>query len=109
MRFIGGEVQAHQSILKVFEELKKLLNGNVEFGSPTYVGNVRGTWVEVTAPATPNTDFTVTHALGILPAGFDVKKKDVACDVYLGSVAATTTQLTLRATAANAVLTLFVH
>jgi len=92
----------------VYQNLVNVINGNLGFGDGTNADNINGVWINVVAPVAPNTDFTVTHNLGRLPVGYWPMQKDRACDVYTGSVAATTTQLTLRATAASAVLRLFV-
>ena len=94
---------------RIYEQLAKVVNGNVSYGNPTTgADNINGKWVSVTAPAGANTNFTVTHNLGRIPTGVHVMTKDRACDVYTGSIAATTTQITLRATVGSAVLTLFI-
>ena len=111
----GKKVDIHE--VKRWKDLENTLNYNMEFGSPADAttgnpgsqGNIKGKWVTVTTPSTPNTDFVVTHNLGSVPAGIDLKQKSAACDVYNGSQPHTTTTATLRATTANTVLTLFVH
>src|SRR5882762_11568874 len=97
-----------QMIRNVYQNLVTLINGNIGFGDGTLPDNISGSWINVVAPVAPNTDFTVNHNLQRLPVGYWVMQKDRACDVYTGSVAATTTQLTLRATVASAVLRIFV-
>ncbi len=92
----------------VYQNLVNVVNGDLGFGDGTLADNVSGAWINVVAPVTPNTDFTVTHNLNRLPVGYWPMQKDRACDVYTGSVASTKTQLTLRATVASAVLRLFV-
>src|SRR6267143_3274144 len=92
----------------VYQNLVKVINGNLGFGDGTLADNVDGAWINVVAPVAPNTDFTVIHNLNRLPVGYWPMQKDRACDVYTGGVAATKTQLTLRATVASAVLRLFV-
>lgn len=93
---------------KIYLNLTTVINGNLGFGDGSVIDNISGSWINVNAPAAPNTDFTVTHNLNRLPVGYLVMEKDRACDVYTGSVAATKTQLTLRASTASAVLRLFV-
>lgn len=92
----------------LYQNLVGIVNGNVGFGDGTHPDNLAGAWINVTAPAVANTDFTVTHNLSRLPVGYWIMEKDRSVDVYTGSVAATKTQLTLRATVASAVLRLFV-
>src|SRR6266478_5094769 len=91
-------------IRAVYQNLTQAFNGQIGFGDGTNLDNINGSWINVVAPVGANTDFTVNHNLGRLPVGYLVMQKDRACDVYTGSVAATATQLTLRATVASAVL-----
>src|SRR6266481_1003199 len=97
-----------QMLKTVYQNFIQVLNGNIGFGDGTIPDNISGSWINVVAPVAPNTDFTVNHNLQRLPVGYWIMQKDRACDIYTGSVAATTTQLTLRATAASAVLRLFI-
>src|SRR6267142_1583763 len=97
-----------QMIKNVYQNLIGVINGRVGFGDGTLPDNIDGSWINVVAPVAPNTDFTVNHNLQRLPVGYWIMQKDRACDIYTGSVAATTTQLTLRATVASAVLRLFI-
>lgn len=118
----GKQVDIHTR--KRFSDLETVVNSGIEFGQPAGAtpnapvsqaanpgssGNIKGTWINVTTPATPNTDFVVTHNLGSVPVGTDVKQKDSPCDLYTGSVPATSSQITMKATAASAKLTLFIH
>lgn len=90
------------------EEIARALNGRIGFGDGTESENIEGTWISVTTPGTPNTDFTVTHGLGRLPVGHLVMSKAAAVDVYDGSVAATVSQITLKATVAGVDIKLFI-
>lgn len=98
-----------QNFQKLWVQLAKVINGNLEFGSPGNPGNIRGTWVTVTTPAV-GTDFDVKHSLGRMAYGFLVMMKSAPCDVYLSPTLPnnTTTDLKLRATAANVQLSIFV-
>jgi len=87
----------------------KILRGNTSFGDGVNTDNIDGVWATATSPGTANTQFTVNHTLQRIPVGFDVKKKDAACDVYAGITAWTTTQIFLKATGINVHLTLFIH
>src|SRR5437016_1400657 len=95
-------------IRSVYQNFTTAFNGNIGFGDGTNLDNINGSWINVVAPVAPNTDFTVNHNLGRIPSGYWIMQKDRACDVYTGSVGATTTQLTLRANVASAVLRIFV-
>jgi len=97
-----------QMLKNIYNNLAQAINGNLTFGDGTFADNMLNAWVNTTTPATPNTDFTVTHNLGKIPAGYIVMEKDRAVDVYTGSVPATDTQLTLRANTASAVIRLFI-
>ena len=90
------------------EEIARALNGRIGFGDGTDSENIEGTWVSVTTPGTPNTDFTVTHGLGRLPVGYLVMSKAAAVDVFDGSVAATISQITLKATVGSVAIKLFI-
>lgn len=92
----------------VYQNLADLINGHIGFGDGTKADNIDGSWINVVAPVGANTDFAVNHNLNRLPVGYLVMEKDRACDVYTGSVVATKTALTLRASVASAVLRLFV-
>lgn len=93
---------------RIYELIARVVNGNISFGDGTTPDNINGVFANVTAPAAPNTDFTITHNLGRVPVGYWIIQKDRACDVYTGTVAATTTNLTLKATVASAVLRIFI-
>src|SRR5205823_11447248 len=100
----GGEVAADalaQDLETIWQRVSKLLNGGISFGNGTQSDNVDGVWANIVTPGVADTDFTLTHNLGRVPVGYIVKSKSAACDVYDGSVVASKTQLTLRATAAN--------
>jgi hypothetical protein len=97
-----------QMIKNIYQNFSQAFNGHVGYGDGTNSDNIDGSWINVVAPVGANTDFTVNHNLGRIPSGYWVMQKDRACDVYTGSIGATSTQLTLRATVASAVLRLFV-
>jgi len=95
-------------IRSVYQNFTTAFNGNIGFGDGTNLDNINGSWINVVAPVAPDTDFTVNHNLGRIPSGYWIMQKDRACDIYTGSIAATATQLTLRANVASAVLRIFV-
>ena len=91
---------------KWFQQVGDVVN-DITFGNPSIPGNIDGIWITATCPAAPNTDFTVTHGLGRIPAGYIVAKKDRAVDLYTGGTAWTTSQMTLKASVGDAVVVLF--
>jgi len=90
-----------------YEQLVGIVNGRISFGDGDLPDNIDGVWVEATTPTPADTNFTVVHNLGRLPVGYIVVKKSAACDVYDGSVAATETEMTLKATVAGVTVLLF--
>lgn len=97
-----------QMIKSIYQGLVNVLLGNVGFGDGTNLDNINGFWAPVITPGAANTDFTITHNLGRVPVGYIVMTKSAACDVYTGSVLATKTQITLRATVGTVTLKLFI-
>ena len=104
----GSDADKWQRLRRLYELLARGVNYNISFGSGTESENINGVWANVVTPGVANTDFTVTHNLGRVPVGYIVMKKDIATDIYDGSVAATVTQITLRATVATVTVRLFV-
>lgn len=99
-----------KSIEAIWEKLAIVINGRISFGDGNHLqpDNIDGVWIAVTTPGAPNTAFTVNHNLNRLPSGYWIMQKSAACDVYFGGVAATKTQLTLKATTATTDLVLFI-
>jgi hypothetical protein len=59
--------------------LTKAINGGIDFGESTqvasgpgsaYSGNINGQWVNVQAPGTANTEFSVPHNLNRIPSHY---------------------------------------
>jgi len=113
-------VKSH--LREIREDLARAVNGKLTFGSPQdqaqkQLGNLDGVWpgtlavgYTVTTPGAPNTEFTVTHNLGRVPIGYDVKSLDAAAIIYDSRKALwTPTQMFLKCNAASVNLVLFVH
>lgn len=92
----------------LWQNLAFVLKGQISFGDGTHVDNISGAWASVPNTGAANTDFTITHNLGRIPVGYLTMTASIATDIYTGSVAATKTQITLRSSAANANITLFI-
>jgi hypothetical protein len=99
-----------QMLRKLYEQLARVMNGGISFGdsAQSLSDNIDGVWLSTTTPAGADTNFTLTHNLGRLPNGWIVAMQNKAGSVYLGSVAATTTQLTLRCSVASVAVRLFI-
>lgn len=97
-----------QAVKRYVEKIVSVLNGQVGFGNGTDLDNLQGRWINVTSSGVADTDFTVTHNLGRIPVGFLLVAADKAAVVYRGTVAWTSTQMTLKASQASTVLRLFV-
>lgn len=102
-----------QNFQKLWVQLAKVVNGNLEFGDPALGsnsgGNIFGTWITVTTPAV-GTSFTVQHNLGKPAVGWIVFDKSAACDVWRAPTQPATPnkQLNLEASAAGVQLKIFV-
>lgn len=77
-------------IRDVYEKLATAFNGRIGFGDGTVPDNIDGVWVLALTVAG---NFTITHNLGRIPAGWFMVKKDGFEDVKF--ISSTKTQLTL--------------
>jgi hypothetical protein len=95
----------------VTQNLARILSGNVSYGSATVntdlSKNINGCWALVANSGTANTTFSVTHELGRIPIGFHVMRNNTAGVVFDSGTAWTATTISLKCSAANATLTLF--
>lgn len=98
----------YKGFKRVWEQAARIVNGGISFGAGTTKDNIDGVWVTVANTGAANTNFVVTHNLGRIPVGYWLMQKDRAVDIYTGTIAATTTQITLKATVANAAVVLFI-
>jgi len=109
------------SMLALRKDLARAVNGRIDFGSPQgqsakAPGNIDGTWpgtlaggYMITTPGA-NVEFTVTHNLGRIPVGYDIKSRDKACSVYDSRKNLwTTTQMFLKCDVTTVQIVLFVH
>jgi len=110
------------ALQSMWTNLTKAVNGGLYLGSPQeqakgLLGNVNGLWpgtlaggYAITTPGVANTAFTVTHNLGRIPIGYDVKSIDAAAHIYDSNKAGwTKTQMFLKCDVATVHLVLFVH
>lgn len=93
------------AVKEILEQHGRVLN-NISFGDGTGNSedqNVDGFYVTGTFPVA-NADVAITHQLGRAPVGYFQVASSVATRIYTGTVAATSTQITLKADTAGAVV-----
>ena len=93
---------------KLYEQLVRIVNGQISFGKGVTPDNIAGAWgrVEGTGPA--NTDFTIVHNLLYVPVGFIVVNQSKAGVIYQGGKAWTSTTITLRCSVADDNILVFI-
>jgi hypothetical protein len=114
--------QLRRALSSMWTNLTKAINGGLYLGSPqeqakSLLGNVNGLWpgtlaggYTITTPGVANTEFTVTHNLGRVPIGYDIKSIDAAAHVYDSRKALWTNKVMfLKCDQATVHLVLFVH
>jgi len=96
-----------------FRDVARQINGGLSLGEITQNGvepvNIDAVWKTATTPGVVDTEFAVTHNLGRVPVGFDVKRMDKACIVYDSGTAWTDTQIFLKCNVITVAITLFIH
>lgn len=111
VRPIHGDKDNYERVL---DRTHDILNGSVSFGSMALdgtngqLGNMDAVHVMVTLP-TNNVDATFTHNLNRIPTGFIVVNLNQAAQIWRGSIAWTSTTLTLRASLNGTIATLLVY
>jgi hypothetical protein len=93
---------------KIYEQLARVINGGISFGNGVTPDNVNGVWASVANTGAANTNFTITHNLLRVPVGFILVSQTLGGVLYLGSVAATQTTITLKCTVANNNILVFI-
>src|SRR5687767_14794571 len=85
---VSRESNTNQAVLALFGALNGLigiLNLGLSLGDATHgsnAGNLDATYVEVLTPDVPNEEFEIVHYLERRPVGYDLCRKDRACDVF---------------------------
>lgn len=95
-------------VRKLYEQLARIVNGLISFGNGLKRDNIDGEWATVADTGAANTDFTITHNMLRIPVGFIVMTSSSGGVVYKGSVAWTTTTITLRDTVAHDSILIFI-
>jgi hypothetical protein len=113
--------QLKQALVSMWNNLSKSINGGLYLGSTQeqakgFLGNVNAVWpgtmaggYAITTPGA-NVEFTVTHNLGRVPIGYDIKSIDAAAHIYDSRKTLWTTKVMfLKSDVAGVHLVLFVH
>lgn len=90
------------------DDLLRYLNEQDQVLDAIFSNNVTdGIFLDITAHATPNTQFTVAHTLRRTPTGYIPVTKDRAADIY-HTTAMDSDNLYLKCTVASAVIKIWV-
>lgn len=94
-------------------DLVRKVNSEISLGNGVdgyRTGNIDGQFVDVaTTPGTADTEFVIVHGLQRVPIGYNVVRKDKACDVYDSSIGSWTSSLMyLKCSVATATVKLFI-
>ncbi len=103
-----GITKFSSMLRKLYEQLVRIVNGNISFGNGATPDNIAGVWAHVPDTGAANTDFTVTHNLLYVPQGWLAINQTKAGVLYKGTVAATNTQITLKCSVANDDVLIFI-
>jgi hypothetical protein len=93
---------------KLYEQLVRIVNGQLSFGNGATPDNIAGAWAAVADTGAADTNFTVTHNLLYIPVGVILMTQTKAGVIYKGSVAWTTTTITLKCNVANDNILIFI-
>ena len=108
--------ESMQSMLNRIFGINQAINGGIDIGVSTqtnpnnYTGNLAGQWVNVTAPATPNTEFALPHTLNRVPSFYWVIA-DRSCNLYqlpTTGTAWSSTNIYIKCSVASAILRVFI-
>jgi hypothetical protein len=89
--------------------LTQVINGKIAFGTPASgPDNIDGVFFTTLTPAGADTDFTFNTKLGRVPTGWITISVDKGAVIYKGSVAWTTTQMTLKCNVASVNIIIFI-
>ena len=95
-------------IQRHLDSLSRVINGRISFGDGTNADNIFGHFADVTADATPDVEFSVTHTTGKVPGGFIVLSQDRAGSLYKGGTAWTSNTIYLKCSVASLQARIFV-
>lgn len=92
--------QLMASLQQYWQQLVKVINGNLTFGSPANIDNISGAWIvfDVTAPSV---DIVLTHNLGRIPVGYWIMNKNQYCDFQDGTTPWTRITISIQGSVAG--------
>lgn len=93
---------------KLYEQLARIVNGQISFGPGTGFDNIAGVWASVADTGLADTNFSITHNLGYIPSGWILMNQSIAGVLYKGSVAWTTTTMSLKCNVAHDNVAIFI-
>jgi hypothetical protein len=103
------EVRQARQLSWLWEEIARVINGNLSLGNPTDgPDNIDGAWATTTTPGVADTEFALTHNLQRVPIGWLTVSIDKAAIIYDGGTAWTTAVINLKSNVATVALTIFV-
>jgi hypothetical protein len=100
----GYLLAADNDLVNIFMALK----GRLSFGDGSTSENIKGQFLTFTTSATPNTESTISHTLGITPVGFIVVNKDKAGDLYASTTAWTSSRVYFKSSVASVTYKVFI-
>jgi len=92
----------------VWEQISRILNGNISLGGPVVTDNVRGYWFTGTTPPIANTEMNILHVLGHTPVGFLLVYSDAPLELHDSGTAWTSTLIHLKSSNTNVNFTIFI-
>ena len=95
-------------ISRVLDQFYKVFRINTSFGSVGAPDNMAGKMLTGTSDVTPDTEFSVTHNLQVIPIGYLILQRDKAGVFYNGATAWTASKIYLKCNVASVAYTIFV-
>ena len=93
----------YDALNKITQATIQSVNGNISFGNGTNLDNINGSWVNATSVAG---NFTITHNLGRIPAGWIMVNTDAFENLKF--ISSTATQMVLAGQNGGAHIRLFI-
>jgi hypothetical protein len=91
-----------------WEQISRILNGNISLGGPTTPDNINGFWFTGITPAIANTEMNILHNLNRVPVGYLVVRNDAPLELYDSGTAWTSTLIYLKSPNTDVNFTIFI-